>query len=107
MKILFLAFPHADLYKEIVKEMERKGHEVIVILDRLLRYDPYHCSSKLKSIKKFIFVDTYNIYNHYWNKMIATDARLSESYDLFLALSGVSVGERLIRHLETDRKSVV
>jgi len=49
MKILFLAFPHADLYKEIVKEMERKGHEVIVILDRLLRYDPYHCSSKLKS----------------------------------------------------------
>lgn len=52
MKILFLAFPHADLYKEIVKEMERKGHEVIVILDRLLRYDPYHCSSKLKSIKK-------------------------------------------------------
>ena len=101
MKILFLAFPHADLYKEIVKEMERKGHEVIVILDRLLRYDPYHCLSKLKAVKKFIFVDTYNIYNHYWNKMIATDARLSESYDLFLALSGVSVGERLIRHLET------
>lgn len=33
MKILFLAFPHADLYKEIVNEMERKGHEVIVILD--------------------------------------------------------------------------
>lgn len=101
MKILFLAFPHADLYKEIVNEMERKGHEVIVILDRLLRYDPYHCLSKLKAVKKFVFVDTYNIYNHYWNKMIATDARLSESYDLFLALSGVSVGERLIRHLET------
>lgn len=101
MKILFLASPHMDLYKEIVNEMERKGHEVIVILDKLLRNDPYLNSSKLKAVKKLIFVDTYNIYNHYWNKKIATDDRLSESYDLFLALSGVSVGERLIRHLET------
>ena len=101
MKILFLAFPHADLYKEIVNEMERKGHDVVVFLDKALRYDPYHGSSKLKTVRKFIFVDTYNIYNHYWNKMIAADARLSEPYDLFLALSGVSVGERLIRHLET------
>lgn len=101
MKILFLAFPHADLYKEIVNEMERKGHEVVVILDKMLRHDPYHGSSKLKAVRKFIFVDTYNIYNHYWNKKIATDARLSKPYDLFLALSGVSIGERLIRHLET------
>lgn len=101
MKILFLAFPHADLYKEIVNEMERKGHEVVVILDKTLRHDPYHGSSKLKAVRKFIFVDTYNIYNHYWNKKIATDVRLSEPYDLFLALSGYSVGERLVRHLET------
>lgn len=101
MKIFFLASPYADLYKEIVNEMERKGHEVVVILDKTLRHDPYLDSSKLKAVKKVIFVNTYDIYNHYWNKMIATDARLSEPYDLFLTLSGYSVGERLIRHLET------
>lgn len=101
MKILFLANSHAGLYKEIVAEMERKGHRVEVIRDKTLRYDPYFGFSRLKSIRRFFFVGIYNIYNHYWDKMIATDARLSEPYDLFLALSGVSVGERLICHLES------
>lgn len=39
MKILFIANPHLDLYKDIEAELQKQGHEVVTIADKILKID--------------------------------------------------------------------
>lgn len=100
MKILFIANPHLNLYKDIEQEFRNQGHEVTLVLDRLLRFDPYNSDAKCRKLKELVFVKICNIYSCYWKFMIRKDKRLSDSYDILFVLSGVSIGEYLIKYLE-------
>ena len=39
MKILFIANPHLDLYKDIEAELQKQGHEVVTITDKILKIE--------------------------------------------------------------------
>lgn len=100
MKILFIANPHLNLYKDIEQEFRNQGHEVTLILDRLLRFDPYCKTANFNKLKELLFVKIYDLYVVYWKRQIREDKRLSEFYDCLFVLSGMSVGEYLIKYLE-------
>lgn len=105
MKILFIAYPYLNLYKEIEAELERQGHQVTYIEDKFLRFDPFLLKDPYSSVKKIVF-RFHDIYTRYWKNKIRENKDLSDSYDLLLVLSGVSVGEYLIRYLEKRNPNI-
>lgn len=56
MKILFIANPHLDLYKDIEAELQKQGHEVVTIADKILKIDPFYKSGNFLFLKKYCFL---------------------------------------------------
>lgn len=101
MRILFIANPHLKLYQDIVDELEINNHEVVVIEDERIKFDPYYCGPFFRMFIKAILFYVLNMSTRYWKKIIKNDNRLSNSYDILMALSGVSVNKFIISHLKT------
>ena len=70
MRILFITRPYLNLYKEIEAEMIRQGHSVTTVLYNYVRYDPYFTISNFKRIKKFIFINLFNVHDKYWRDRV-------------------------------------
>lgn len=105
MKILFIANPHLDLYKDIEAELQKQGHEVMTIADKILKIDPFYKSGNFLFLKKILFSIS-NVHTSFWKRIIRINAHLSERYDLLLALSGSSIGEYLIKYLEAKNPNI-
>ena len=108
MKILFITYTSLDLYKPVEEEMRRQGHNVTTVLYNAndIKYDPYKMDGSFKKIKKFFFVDLYNIHDAYWKRRIANTKELSDRYDILFVLSGTSVGRYLINHIEKHNPGI-
>ena len=108
MKILFIAYTTLDLYKPIESEMRRQGHDVTTVLYRAndIKHDPYKIGGRLRRMKKFLFIDIYNIHDSYWKKRISDTKELSDKYDFLFVLSGTSVGKFLINYIENQNPRI-
>lgn len=105
MRILFIANTHLNLYKDIESELIRCGHEVVVIKDKLLRFDPFFSKARFRVIKKIIITIS-NPFSKYWKKIINADIRLSIPFDVLFVLSGTSVSEYIINYLESKNRNI-
>lgn len=100
MKILFITNGYLNLYKDIVEEMIRQGHEVSTAFYQNISHDPYFVSSHLLSgFRKFLFVRISQIFDKYWKKRIKAESVFSEKYDVLFVINGEGVGKYLIDHL--------
>lgn len=101
MKILFLAHPYFDLHKPILNEMVNQGHEVYMILDKPLDFDPnYRSVTGFKKQIKKIIRRFFQIEKRYWKRLIHSDKRLSEKYDFLFCIQGLSFSPTLYEHLK-------
>lgn len=101
MKIFFLAQYYFDLYKPILKELEKQGHDVFLVEDILLPADPnFRELPFYVKIKRHLYRLIKNVSYKYWSNKIKTEKRYSESYDLFLCIDGISFHPFLLKHLK-------
>lgn len=108
MKVLFIANTVQNMYLDIYNELLRQGHEVVLVKDKLLLFDPY--TSKcchLKHVKKYMW----NICAYlYWKIRIINDAQLNKPFDVLFILSGVSVNKsfiKMMKDLNSNLKTVL
>ena len=101
MKIFFLAHFYFDLYKPILNELEKQGHDVFLVQDMSLKYDPNVRSlSKLRRLLyKFCRVLLQTEPNH-WKRKCKEDIRYNDYYDVFFCINGVSFHPWLLKHLK-------
>lgn len=107
MKIFFLTQFYFDLYKPILKEMERQGHEVYVEEDIRLRCDPNNpnISQSKRLLCRFVR-KIFKIETNYWKKKISSSTKYYESYDILLCINGTSFAPYLYNHLKRINKNI-
>lgn len=97
MKILFIAFPYMNLYKDIIKEMEKQGHRVTFFEDKSIKGDVKNLTfSKWFGLRKILWK---NRIKRYWQNAISANEILSCEYDVLFVLTGYSIDSIIIDHL--------
>lgn len=102
MRILFLAPKYQDLYKPILEEL-KKQHEVHFIEDKELPTDCYLVAGNpLKKVAFSIYNKVAKVYERHWKSLFENNPALSEPFDVFFCIQGLSVS-----HALTDRLRVI
>ena len=103
MKIFFLTPSYMGLYKPILEEMERQGHEVYMEFDKSLPMDPnVKNENTIKRSIKWIYRQIFHVEEKYWKKKIIHAPVNDWSYDLFFCIDGVSFHPYLLSHLKKN-----
>lgn len=105
MRILFVANPHMKLYKEIQSEMERQGHIVTCIEDKISSWDPMiHQNLPLpRSLKEKIW--NYDL-SRKWKWVVSHNKEFEKGFDLLFVLSGVSICKDFVLLLEKNNPKI-
>lgn len=98
MKVLFIAFPYMNLYKDIIEEMENQGHSVTFFEDKSLKGDIKNLTfSTWFGLRKVLWK---NKIKRYWQEAISSNVILSYKYDVLFVLTGYSIDTIIINHLK-------
>lgn len=100
MKILLFATTYLNLYKPVVSSLERQGHEVTVILDPMLPYDP-----------KFMDHTVTPAEQRHWESSVKEfwlnhNAYESGDYDAFLSLNGISITSEIVSVIKKNNPQI-
>ena len=101
MKILFLAPTYMGLYKDILSEMMRMGHEVVFLEDVMFEWDwksPWRgrgdrVCRRLKCICKRSF-------ERYWEDKFAAGIGLDQQFDLLFVINGCSLHQSFFNRIQ-------
>lgn len=103
MRILALLSSSYGLEDNIVKEMERKGHEVVYIEDKVYPFDSYfvkaHYYRFIQTLVRYLKVK-------YWRKKIKSNRELSTKFDKLICVNGYSVCPYLFLYLKSINPSI-
>ncbi len=108
MRILFIANPCQNLYKDIESEMVLQGHEVVTIVDKQFKYDPNIKSSRFKyylfyPLKKILWCK--RIWN-YWKELFDKNDSLKQTFDTLFVLSGISLDDEVLNYIEQKNPGI-
>lgn len=97
MRILFIANPVQNMYKDIEDEMIAQGHQVFIVKDKLFRADPYFAGRKyFRFLKRIVWkIEA----EQYWDRMFEVTKELNEPFDFLFVISGTSVCRYLLDRL--------
>lgn len=107
-RILFIANPCQNLYKDIETEMLEQGYDVVTLIDKQFKYDPHfrnrgvlgYISRPLKALlwKK-------QVYN-YWDSIFREQCYKEKHFDILFVISGVSIDESIIKLIEQHNPGI-
>lgn len=103
MKILFITYFYYDIYVPILQEMDKQGHDVTLVEDKLFAYSPLFITKNVvkRLIKKCLrfFLQTEK---KYWQSVIASHPEIDGFYDVVVCHPGLSfckyIKKRLMIH---------
>lgn len=105
MKILFIANPVANLYKEIEAEMILQGHEVKTLINQNLRFDPAEKNRvKIPILKSFLWK---LMVKRYWEDKYRILPDLNERYDCLFVISGNAVTKDMVEHMKSKNPNLL
>ena len=101
MKILLLAHPYLNLYKEIVDELIMQGHCVTVLEESKIIGDPYY-KRQNKYKRKFLLWKwrKFKKAEKYWERKLNLK-ELNQTYDLLFVIQGCTFHPLLLQQLRT------
>lgn len=103
MRILFLANPVSGLYKDIEEELIRQGHDVVTVIDKFIRFDPFFHNTIHFPFRKLLW--KYQC-DRYWNAYFLLNKKMSVPFDILFLLSGVSASQKLIIKLKEINSNI-
>ncbi len=102
-RVLLLAPPYMDIYKDIIDCLESKQYEVVWISDGLIPHNPYNKSNLTRHTKS---VEQYQSeVNTFWSGRFSKDD-FSRPFDYFLAIDGFMVTPQFFEMLNTHSPSI-
>ena len=79
------------LYQPIVAELERQGHEVVFVEDKMLDYDwKYPYRSVLDRTKRYCDCHVHKRFERYWDSILAQRADVRQHFDELIVVNGCS-----------------
>ena len=97
MKILFLAPDYLDLHIPIIKELEKEGHTVHYIKDKMFTFDwHYPYLGYHDRLFKYLKASINHSFQKYWTDIIKKDSEITKYYDIFLCINGCSFHKILL-----------
>lgn len=98
-----------DIYKLIVQELQKQGHNVHYIEDIPCRYNPYfhyqhNFSTKIKNLIKYILSKMLFSYDKYWNKQLKNID--NKKFDCLFVINGFSYHHTLLNRLKTYNPNI-
>lgn len=95
-RILLLASPYMDIYKDIILYLEKENFEVVWVEDSQIKYNPYNFSSKGVKTKTREQYDA-EVKVFWTNELEREDCRLP--FDYMLAIDGMMASKYLFEQL--------
>lgn len=100
MRVLALLSPSFGLHKNIVEEIRRQGHEVVLYEDTFKPFDSLNHFGQGYLVRAFFSV-FYNSKERFWKNQIKQDSELSKPFDFLFCINGVSFCKYLHNHLKS------
>lgn len=105
MRIFFLAPSYLNLEKDILAEMQRQGHDVVMVHDRHdLPFDFYlRPKSNFHAVKnavKRVLSTMLVVRKRYWINIASRNPELQKPFDFFLCINGSSFHPWIMRFLK-------
>lgn len=111
MRIFFLAPSYLDLEKDILAEMQRQGHEVVMVHDRPdLPFDfylrPKSTVHAMKNVVKRVLSWLLNIRRRYWKDIVRRNTELQKPFDFFMCINGCSFHPWIMQYLKNHNPAL-
>ena len=102
-RILLLAPPYMDIYKDIIACLESKDYEVVWVSDGCISGNPYNKSNINRHTKTI--VQYQSEVDAYWDNLFRT-SEFVYPFDVFLAVDGFMVTPQLFKTLEDKNPNI-
>ena len=104
MRILLLTPYYLDLYLPIVAELEKEGHNVILVEDNPLMCDPYIRKTEIiEKIRQYYHCIKYAYqkkYELFWEEQFRIRKEMSIPFDILFVINGCSFHRYLLDKLK-------
>jgi hypothetical protein len=109
MRILFLTYFYYDIYKPILREMQRQGHDVTIIEDNSIPNDLH--ADRLKGVrgrvKRLIGSIVFpKPQEKYWKGMLKEHPEINRFYDVLVCQPGLSFCPYLLHILKNNNPNI-
>lgn len=102
-RVLLLAPPYMDIYKDIVKCLEEKRYDVVWVEDSQIKYNPYNLNDVgIRTKTK----EEYDEEVKYFWKCKLQEPSLKSAFDYFLAIDGMMASPYLFDNLREKNKDI-
>ena len=108
MRIIMLVPSYMDLYKPIVEELKRQGHNIHIVFDQSFLEEDYNYPwlGIRERIRRRIKCMINRPISSFWKERFQKDESLDLPYDLFLCINGCSLNNYFLNHIEKNSPNI-
>ena len=107
MRICLLAPTYMDLYCPIVEELERQGHQVTFVEDKMFDFDwKYPYRSFFDRLIRKIDCVINRRFENYWNGVFSARCDLNQHFDELIVVNGCSFHKSFLRRIKFYNKKI-
>lgn len=107
MRIFFLTQFYYNLHEPIIKELKSQGHQVFLVEDIILPFDPNFREKRFwKKMVCTILRKLWRTELSYWKRKVESSFEYCESYDVFLCIDGTSFHPYLLDFLKRRNPNI-